>query len=36
MHNSIRAEKAATVAEVVVAAGDSIDVDQNLIIYAKE
>ena len=36
MHNSIRAEKAATVAEVVVAAGDSIDVDQKLIIYAKE
>ena len=36
MHNSIRAEKAATIAEVVVTAGDSIDVDQKLIIYADE
>ena len=36
MQNSIRAEKAATVAEIVVAAGDSVDVDQKLIIYAAE
>ena len=35
MHNSIRAEKAAIVAEVVVATGDSIDVDQKLIIYEE-
>ena len=36
MQNSIRAEKAATVAEILVSPGDSVEVDEKLIIYAAE
>ena len=36
MHNSIRAEKSAVIADVVVATGDSVDVDQKLLIYAED